>query len=106
MAKEPSKIKQATVQKSVNQRAFSRAVNRAARLTDENYHTESLMVFSRHFKYDDLTKELKAIDKEHNAAGHLTRELYERRTRAMNTMFDRIRNEYGEDTLRKVSKGL
>lgn len=93
-------------QRVLNPRAFTRAVNRAIRQTDENYHTEALQTFTRHFKYNDLTKELNQIHKEHLAAGSLTQDLWERRSRVMNELENRVRRDYGEDVLRRVRQGL
>lgn len=92
--------------KTISSRSLSRAVNRAAELTDWNNHTEARRTFAKAFKYDDLNERYKALDRDHRSLGHLSKELYERRTAIDDDLFGRIRSEYGEETLRRVYQGL
>ena len=91
---------------SVNKKSLNRAVKKAYDLTEWNNHNEALQVFSKYFKYDDITRGLKDNLKAHNEAGHLTQELYEQRNGLSNELFSRIKRDYGEDVLKQVYKGL
>lgn len=98
----PESLPQATVDDAT----LNRALGRARHLTDINNHTLARRTFSRLFGYDDLTDEYGAILREQNRAGHLTQELAERRERAEEEMFRRIRMQYGDDVVRRIYRAL
>ena len=85
---------------------LNRAVSRAARQTDENYHTEALRTMTNFFGYEDLSDELSEIAREHGRAGSLGPDLYDRRNRAMDELFERVRREHGQAVLNRVYRGL
>ena len=85
---------------------LNRAIRKAEEETDWNFHTPARMTLSRFFKYDDLTNSYKKIWNEQLEAGSLTQDLYERRQAADQALYERIREQYGEDVLRKVRSGL
>ncbi len=85
---------------------LTRTLRRVERLTDENYHGEALRTVSNHFHYDDLTEEFVNINRAHFQARGLTQELYERRMRAMNDLFSRIRRDYGDQVYNRVHRAL
>lgn len=86
--------------------ALHRAVTRAYRLTDENQHTAARKTFAKLFKYDDLVKRYDALNKEHLKAGHLTSDLRDVRDAIDETLYGRIRRDYGDDVLKQVNRGL
>lgn len=87
-------------------RGLDRAVRKAERLTDENYHTEALKAFTDYFGYNDLSNHLTGISREHRAAGSLTAVLLNRRNLIMDELFSRVRRDYGVPVLNKVYRGL
>lgn len=91
---------------TVNERSFGRAVRKWAQMTDENRHGEVRQSIAKYFKYEDLENEYKEINKEHNRAGYLSRELYDRRFANDDKLYKRIRKEYGEGVLNRVYSGL
>ena len=91
---------------TLSNRALNRAVADAAEMTDWNNHSGAIRTFTTHFKYNDLTSRLDRIIKEHNRLGHLPAELYDERYEILQEMLNRVRNEYGENVLRKVNSAL
>lgn len=85
---------------------LNRAIRRAERQTDENYHTEALKTMTDFFHYEDLSDELAEIAREHGNAGSLGPDLFDRRNRAMDELFDRVRRDYGQSVLNRVYRGL
>ena len=92
--------------KTINERSFSRAVNRWAQMTEDNRHSEVRQSIAKYFKYDDLEKEYKAINKEHNRVGYLDANLSERRRKNDEKLYKRIRKDYGEKTYKRVYGSL
>lgn len=90
----------------LNQNALNRAIKKAEEFTDWNNHNEARITLTKFFKYDDLTQSYKQIQKEHHEAGSLTRDLYERRMNNDRIFDERVREQYGEDVLRKIRRGL
>lgn len=91
---------------TVDAGALRRAVSRASSYTDSNYHNYSLRVFSRLFKYDDLTSDLDQLIREHERLGHMSGDMMERRTRIYRELLDRVGRDYGDDVVRNIRKGL
>lgn len=90
----------------IDMRGLDKAIKKAEEQTDWNYHDDSRLTLSKFFKYDDLTKKYNDIKKKHNAAGSLTKDLYEQRNAADDAFYERVREQYGEDILRRVKRGL
>ena len=88
----------------MNSRSFKSAVTRAARYTDDNYHSLAGATMAKAFGYNDMEKEYSDIEKRHVRAGSLTQELYERRNKADNEMEKRIKRDYGEQGIRAWNK--
>ena len=105
---EAGRVASASMQKvaPLDMNKLNKAVAKAEEQTDWNYHDDSRLTLSKFFKYDDLTKEYNNIKKEHLAAHSLTQELYDRRNAADRKFYERVREQYGEDVLRKVRSGL
>lgn len=104
-----SRLNQKRISKSID--IPTRTINRWSNLTDDNYHSEVRRDIAKHFAKSDesfkqLADEFAAIVKEHNRVGYLSSELSDRRDRAEEEMMRRIRDEYGEETYRKVLRGL
>lgn len=78
---------------------LNRAIGRAARYTDENYHSEALRSLTRHFGYTDLTGELDNIIRTGENG-------YERRMPVYDEFIRRVRNDFGESVVRRVYRGL
>lgn len=92
--------------KTVNERSLGRAVKRWERMTDENRNGEARQSIAKYFKYKDIEDEYKFINGEHNRIGYLNGTLQAQRRATDDKMFERIKKDYGEATLRKVYRGL
>ena len=93
-------------QRAIDNNKLNRAIRTAARMTDWNDHTGARRTYSKLFGYDDLTARYDELSRLHMEAGHLTSDLRDVRDAIDETMYGRIRRDYGEDMLRRIERGL
>ena len=109
MASEAARVKGSSkanaenaVRKTLKESSLRSAIRRWDRMTDENEHSKVRVSISKYFGYDDLHKSYSDIYKEHERAGRLTHDLYERRSSLDDELRKRLTRDYGESVRRRV----
>jgi hypothetical protein len=78
------------------QKKFMRAVKRATRYTDENFHTKALITIAKAVEYDEAVEQLERLHKEHIKAGHLTDGLRDIRNTVDKLVDARVMLKFGQ----------
>ena len=90
----------------LDSRKFKSAVTRAHNYTDDNFHGEARMTLARAFGYNDLEKQYRQINKEHDDVGYLNQDLSDRRNKLDDEMEKRIKKQYGDKGIKAYNRGL
>ena len=101
-----SATERAVQPKTIDAKAFNRAINKATNQTDWNDHNGSIRTITKFFKYDDLTKKMDGIIATHEDLGHMPQNLMEERRKVMNDLYDRVERDYGKEIRKKVYNAL
>lgn len=91
-----------------NDEQVNAIVERIAYLTDQNHHTESLLVLATFLHEHDLKKALSALLDLHGYKGHLSSDLYNIRQELSRTLFYILEHSdsLSQDSKEKIKKAF
>lgn len=86
--------------------AFQKLVDKIADATDRNQHTISVILLAQYLKETDIVDELKAIDKEHNKVGYLTKDLSNKRNKLSDEIFTKAKKELSPSEYKLINSAF
>jgi len=82
--------------KFLNIKKMKRIISKIKKLTQDNYHTESVMELAKFMNDARSLDQLKFIQSEQEKAGHLNQDLYSARMSIMKSLLDKVKTVHGE----------
>lgn len=81
---------------------LQKIIKKISDLTNENYHTEAIIVLAEYLKETKAVKILEHILKIHLLVGHMPRNLMDFRTSILTDLIIKVRDLYGEEVKDKI----